>query len=231
MQLLYALAKLRTPFLDTVLGALTNCGGEIVFMAVAIIVFWCVSKSCGYYMLTVGFVGTIVNQFLKLVFRIPRPWVKDPNFQIVESARAEATGYSFPSGHTQNVFASFGCLGRWTKRTWLRVACAARGGAARTYNKEETTMATRKKTDRAAAEAWLSEPVTVRLFRDNGSYKEDKVVTVNGETVRIPRGEDVIIPRRFALVLAQGEAQDARTGALIERETARFAAESGALGL
>ena len=84
-------------------------------------------------------------------------------------------------------------------------------------------MATRKKTDRAAAEAWLSEPVTVRLFRDNGSYKEDKVVTVSGE--------DVIIPRRFALVLAQGEAQDARTGALIERETARFAAESGALGL
>ena len=74
-------------------------------------------------------------------------------------------------------------------------------------------MATRKVTDRAA-EAWLSEPVTV-----------------HGETVRIPRGEDVTIARRFALVLAQGEAQDARTGALIERETARFAAESGALGL
>ena len=92
-------------------------------------------------------------------------------------------------------------------------------------------MATRKKTDRAAAEAWLSEPVTVRLCRDNGSYKEDKDVTVNGETVRLPRGEDVFIPRRFSLVLAQGEAQDARTGALIERETARFAAESGALGL
>ena len=53
-------------------------------------------------------------------------------------------------------------------------------------------MATRKKTDRAAAEAWLSEPVTVRLFRDNGSYKEDKVVTVNGETVRIPRGENLV---------------------------------------
>ena len=87
-------------------------------------------------------------------------------------------------------------------------------------------MATRKMTDRAA-EAWLSEPVTVHLFRDNGSYKEDKIVTVNGETVRIPRGEDVTIARRFALVLAQ----DARTGALIERETARFAAESGALGL
>ena len=123
MQLLYALAKLRTPFLDTVIGALTNCGGEIVFMAVAIIVFWCVSKSCGYYMLTVGFVGTIVNQFLKLVFRIPRPWVKDPNFQIVESARAEATGYSFPSGHTQNAVGTFGGIARATKRHCLRWVC------------------------------------------------------------------------------------------------------------
>ena len=46
-------------------------------------------------------------------------------------------------------------------------------------------MATRKKTDRAAAEAWLSEPVTVRLFRDNGSYKEDKVVTVNLSLIHI----------------------------------------------
>ena len=121
MQLLYALAELRTPFLDAVLGALTNCGGELVFTAAAIIVFWCVSKSCGYYMLTVGFVGTIVNQFLKLVFRIPRPWVKDPGFTIVESARAEATGYSFPSGHTQNAFAVFGAPARYFKSTALRI--------------------------------------------------------------------------------------------------------------
>lgn len=124
MQLLYALEGVRTPLLDTLMAWITQCGGELVFMAVAITIFWCVSKTCGYYMLTVGFTGTILNQFLKLAFRIPRPWVRDPNFTIVESARAEATGYSFPSGHTQNVFASFGCGMRWTKQTWLRVVCA-----------------------------------------------------------------------------------------------------------
>ena len=91
-------------------------------------------------------------------------------------------------------------------------------------------MAT-KITTQTSAEAWLNEPVTVRLFRDNGAYKEDKLVTVNGETVRIVRGEDVTIPRKFAIVLAQGEEQDARTGALIEREAARFESESGRLGL
>jgi membrane-associated phospholipid phosphatase len=121
MELLYALEKIRTPFLDTVMGLVTNLGGEAVFIAAAIIVFWCLSKSCGYYMMTVGFAGTIINQFLKLWFRIPRPWVKDPNFTIVESARAEATGYSFPSGHTQNAFAVFGAPARYFKNTVLRI--------------------------------------------------------------------------------------------------------------
>lgn len=80
-------------------------------------------------------------------------------------------------------------------------------------------------------ESWLEEPVTVHLFRDGGAYREDRVLTVNGETVRVPRGEDVTIPRRFALVLEESEAQDARTGAWTERAAERFAAESGRLGL
>lgn len=121
MELLYTLENIRTPLLDTVMGLVTNLGGEAVFIAAAIIVFWCLSKSCGYYMMTVGFAGTIINQFLKLWFRIPRPWVKDPDFTIVESARAEATGYSFPSGHTQNAFAVFGAPARYFKSTALRI--------------------------------------------------------------------------------------------------------------
>lgn len=121
MELLYALESIRTPFLDKLMGLITNLGGEAVFIVAAIVVFWCLSKSCGYYMMTVGFAGTIINQFLKLWFRIPRPWVKDPNFTIVESARAEATGYSFPSGHTQNAFAVFGAPARFFKNTVLRI--------------------------------------------------------------------------------------------------------------
>ena len=107
--------------MDKLLSLLTNLAGETVFIAASIIVFWCISKKCGYYMYTVGFLGTIINQFLKLLFRIPRPWVKDPDFSIVESARAEAAGYSFPSGHTQNAFAVMGAPARYTKKLWLRI--------------------------------------------------------------------------------------------------------------
>lgn len=121
MELLYALEQIRIPFMDKLLSLLTNLAGETVFIAASIIVFWCISKKCGYYMFTVGFLGTIINQFLKLWFRIPRPWVKDPDFSIVESARAEAAGYSFPSGHTQNAFAVMGAPARYTKKLWLRI--------------------------------------------------------------------------------------------------------------
>ncbi len=117
------LEKLRFPLLDKLMQVITYFGEETVFMLVAISVLWCVNKRIGYYLLSIGFSGTVVNQFLKLWFRIPRPWVKDPSFTIVESARSGATGYSFPSGHTQNAVGTFGGIARASKNRALRVVC------------------------------------------------------------------------------------------------------------
>ncbi len=105
------------------MGAVTYLGDELLFIVLALTVFWCVDKAEGYYLLFVGFLGTMFNQFLKLLCRIPRPWVKDPDFTIVESAREGASGYSFPSGHTQSVTGTLGSMARWHKSTVLRVVC------------------------------------------------------------------------------------------------------------
>ncbi len=123
MSFLYFLESIRNPFLDAVMSIITMIGEETLFLAIALCIFWCVDKKRGYIFLLVGFVGICINQILKLTFRIPRPWVKDPNFTIVESARAEATGYSFPSGHTQNVADTFGCIGRGSRKWWVRIVC------------------------------------------------------------------------------------------------------------
>lgn len=125
MDILYALEKIRTPFWNGVMSAVTQLGGEVIFIVAAVVVFWCVSKWEGYYLMTIAFCGTVLNQFLKLICRVPRPWVRDPNFTIVESARAEATGYSFPSGHTQNAIGLFGGMARWGGRRWVRLGLAA----------------------------------------------------------------------------------------------------------
>lgn len=117
------LESLRVPAMDGLMQAVTELGSEVFFLVVALVLFWCVSKREGYYLLTVGFFGTVLNQFLKLLCRVPRPWVMDPEFTIVESARADATGYSFPSGHTQNSVGTFGVLGRCARRTWVRILC------------------------------------------------------------------------------------------------------------
>lgn len=123
MELLYWFESIRTPVLDVFMSLVTHLGEETFFMVGALFVFWCVDKRKGYYLLSVGFVGVLVNQWLKIVCRVPRPWVKDPNFTIVESARAEAAGYSFPSGHTQTAVGFFGGVARSTGRLWLRIAC------------------------------------------------------------------------------------------------------------
>ena len=123
MEILRFLEGIRNPFLDSFFSLITHLGEETFFIVLGIIFFWCVNKKEGYYILSVGFIGTIINQFLKLLFRIPRPWVRDKNFTIVESARSEATGYSFPSGHTQSSVGVFGSISRYEKAKWLRIIC------------------------------------------------------------------------------------------------------------
>lgn len=121
MSFLYFLEGLRNPVLDVLFSIVTLCGEETVFMAIGLIIFWCFNKNQGYYLLCVGFLGTVLNQFLKMVFRIPRPWVKDPSFTIVESAREAASGYSFPSGHTQTSVGLFGGIARANSHRTLRI--------------------------------------------------------------------------------------------------------------
>ncbi len=121
MQVLHAIAAIRNPVFDFIFSLITHIGEETVFLVLALLFFWCVNKREGYYILITGLIGTVINQFAKLLFKIPRPWVKDPNFEIVESARAEATGYSFPSGHTQNTAGTFGSIGRFNKQLWIRI--------------------------------------------------------------------------------------------------------------
>ncbi len=137
MSLLYYLESIREPILDGFFSLITQFGEETLFIVFGLLLFWCVNKKEGYYLLGVGLMGTIFNQWLKLLFRVPRPWILDPSFSIVESARAGATGYSFPSGHTQAMGTIFN---QWLKllfrvpRPWIldpsfSIVESARAGA------------------------------------------------------------------------------------------------------
>ena len=110
MGILYFFEGIRHPFFDGFFNLVTALGAEVFFIALAITVYWCVNKKFGYYLMSVCFFGAVINQILKLACRVPRPWVIDPEFSIVELARSGAPGYSFPSGHTQNAVSIAGCF-------------------------------------------------------------------------------------------------------------------------
>lgn len=125
MEFLRILEGLRTPFIDKLMQFVTYFGQEILIIAVICALYWCADKRFAYQLGFTYFSAGLCVQALKITFRIPRPWVLDPGFHAVESAMPAATGYSFPSGHTQGAASLFMPLSLRMKNTWLKILCIA----------------------------------------------------------------------------------------------------------
>ena len=102
MEFLYFLESIRSSVLNIFFILCTSFGEELVLVSLFAIIYWCINKTLAYRIAFSYFLSGVVVQGLKIHFRIERPWVTDPAFKPVESVLDTATGYSFPSGHTQS---------------------------------------------------------------------------------------------------------------------------------
>ena len=121
MELLRMIESIRSPMLDTIVGLITRMGEKELIIAVICITYWCFNKMFAYKTGTIFFLSGLAVQGMKIWFRIERPWVLDPSLNPVESAMQRASGFSFPSGHTQAGAALFGSLGAHFKQIYLKV--------------------------------------------------------------------------------------------------------------
>lgn len=121
MELLRLIEGIRSPFLDTIIGLITRLGEETVGIVILCAIFWCISKKVAYGIGVAYFLSGLTVQGMKICFRIDRPWIVDPTLKPVPSALEHATGYSFPSGHTQSATALFGSLGAQIRKTPISV--------------------------------------------------------------------------------------------------------------
>ena len=64
--------------------------------------------------------------------------------------------------------------------------------------------------------AYYNEEVEIELFKDNGKYKDDVFVAVNGVGCQIQRGKKVKVKRKFAIALENSMKQDRNTSDLID---------------
>ena len=123
MTFLFLLEGIRTPFLNQLMQFITYFGQELIVIAVICTFYWCADKRFAYLLGFTYFTAGLGVQALKITFRIPRPWILDPTFQPVDSAVSGATGYSFPSGHTQSATCLFYPLSLYVSRRWVRLMC------------------------------------------------------------------------------------------------------------
>lgn len=89
------------------------------------VLYWCFDKRAGQYLVFTFSWGAFLNQFLKNTICCYRPWIRSAAIHPSADALAEATGYSFPSGHTQTAASLFGGLGTYYRKRWkaLFVLC------------------------------------------------------------------------------------------------------------
>lgn len=123
-----------SPGWDAVFTALTYLGEETFAIAMVAFVYWNLSPRTGMFLGMTVLFSVMINQVLKLVFAVPRP------FEVlagIEGKRIEtAYGYAFPSGHTQTAATIFTALALLVGRRWfwiISVVLAVLVGVSRLY--------------------------------------------------------------------------------------------------
>jgi len=112
--------------LDSAASLFTYLGSVYPVILIIALLYWCIDKKWGKYIMYTDLLATFVGQFLKITFCVYRPWIRSSEIEPVASAVSGATGYSFPSGHSINSVSAFGSLYNFfkeKKRKILAVAC------------------------------------------------------------------------------------------------------------
>lgn len=73
--------------------------------------------------------------------------------------------------------------------------------------------------------------VKIKLFKDNGKYRDPLFVSVNNYRAAIPRGVEVSIPYYVYKHIQEMSAQDEATAEMISIKSGEFEAKSKSLGL
>ena len=96
----------------------TKFGEMLTPMFLICLVYWCINKKSGAYILFSLVTGFALSFAIKVTTCIYRPWIIDPRVNPLKQAIPYAGGYSFPSGHSANATAAWGAaaVSFWGKK-------------------------------------------------------------------------------------------------------------------
>ena len=121
MDFLYFLQQHHHPFFDVFFEIISKLVDKTGIFIVICVLYWCFNKKYAH-KIAVGFLFSgIFVQSLKIILRIPRPWILDSRLEPSEEMLETATGYSCPSGHTQTATSLCYSLLDFVKTKWVRI--------------------------------------------------------------------------------------------------------------
>lgn len=103
IEILKVFRNISNQFLDNVFRIFSFLGEQYFVIAIIFIVFFFIDKKIGYRIMYSVLLGLCLNNALKGLVQRPRPWVIDSDYEPAQVAKPTATGFSFPSGHSQSI--------------------------------------------------------------------------------------------------------------------------------
>ncbi len=113
--------SLRTDFLNALFEGITMLGEETILIVLVAIIYFAIDKKLAYrlFFITAASVGT--NSIIKNAVKRARPFTVEGLTCVRE---ATATGYSFPSGHTQTFSTWSPVMAMQLKKRWFSLIIA-----------------------------------------------------------------------------------------------------------
>ena len=99
LEILRSIQSIANPFLDILFQLITMCGEQIVLISIIAVIYWALDKKFGEYIAYSVLTSVLLNNTIKDIFKMKRP-IGEKGIRTLREQTA--TGYSFPSGHTQS---------------------------------------------------------------------------------------------------------------------------------
>jgi len=116
IEIIVFIQSFSSPFLDGFFQLVTMIGEDMFFILMAALVYWCINKEFGYKLCFAYLTSGVINTIIKEIMKVPR-LIGHPE---IRSLRVEtATGYSFPSGHTQQTTVFWLSIILELRKRWL----------------------------------------------------------------------------------------------------------------
>ncbi|MHB8156586.1 MAG: phosphatase PAP2 family protein [Desulfocucumaceae bacterium] len=116
MEFLPYIQSFSTPALDILFQAITLLGEDSLILPLTVLIYWCYDKELGFRLGALYGISLILSHTLKDLVEAPRPI----GLEGIRSLRLEtATGYSFPSGHTQGAATFWTAMSQYIHKRWF----------------------------------------------------------------------------------------------------------------